>query len=42
MATALAHRNQGAVDAYSLYLAPHTDGLLYAARRALEELPLAR
>ncbi|CAM5570662.1 hypothetical protein [Streptomyces aurantiogriseus] len=39
---ARAHRNQAALQAYATYLVPHADELLAAARRALDELPLAR
>ncbi|PIB03466.1 hypothetical protein B1C81_37100 [Streptomyces sp. HG99] len=41
-AAALTRRNQAAVEAYRTHLAPYADGLLNAARRALDELPPAR
>ncbi|MGA5200584.1 hypothetical protein [Streptomyces variegatus] len=41
-AAARAHRDKAAVEAYATHLAPHTDALLDAARRALDELPPAR
>ncbi|AXG80765.1 hypothetical protein [Streptomyces paludis] len=41
-AAAQARRGEAAVKAYAAYLAPHTDALLSAARRALGELPPAR
>ncbi|MGQ4435336.1 MULTISPECIES: hypothetical protein [unclassified Streptomyces] len=41
-AAARTHRDKAAVEAYTTHLAPHTDALLDAARRALHELPPAR
>ncbi|MFI8880284.1 hypothetical protein [Streptomyces sp. NPDC055243] len=41
-AAARAHRDKAAVEAYTMYLAPHADALLDAAHRALDELPPAR
>ncbi|MFD4555968.1 hypothetical protein ACFWP5_16885 [Streptomyces sp. NPDC058469] len=41
-AAARAHRDKAAVEAYTAYLAPYSDALLDAARRALQELPPAR
>lgn len=40
--TASAARDKAAVEAYTTHLAPHTDALLDAAHRALDELPPAR
>lgn len=41
-AAARAHRDKAALEAYTTYLAPRTDALLDAARRALDELPPTR
>ncbi|MFB7630512.1 hypothetical protein ACFC0M_06125 [Streptomyces sp. NPDC056149] len=41
-ATARAHRNNAALDAYAKYLAPYAEQLLEAAHRALDKLPSAR
>lgn len=41
-ATARAHREQAAVEAYTAHLAPCADALLEAARRGLDDLPPAR
>ncbi|MBZ3904431.1 hypothetical protein [Streptomyces griseiscabiei] len=41
-ATALAHRDQAALQAYATYLFPYADDLLAAARRVLDALPPAR
>lgn len=42
MDTARAHRDQQALREYATHLAPHATGLLDAARRRLDELPVAR
>ncbi|MEW2620884.1 hypothetical protein [Streptomyces sp. NPDC048106] len=41
-AAARAHRDKAAVEAYAIYLAPHAEALLDAARLVLDELPPAR
>jgi hypothetical protein len=42
MDSARAHRDQQALREYATHLAPHATGLLEAARRRLDELPVAR
>ncbi len=41
-AGARARRGKAAMEAYTTHLAPHADGLIEAARRALDELPPVR